>query len=113
VVSESVPPPLTDQVTPSLFLSFSTEAVRVAVSVGSTVEAEAVTVRLTGFELPPQPANRLATKRQGTVKAPALKIRKNDPLSITVLSSSDHILTRTGEAGKHSERSGRTIAQTR
>jgi hypothetical protein len=55
VVSDSVPPPLTVHVTPSLFVSFVTVAVRVSVSVPSTVVADAVTATVFGAELPPQP----------------------------------------------------------
>jgi hypothetical protein len=62
VVFDSVPPPLTVQVTPAEFLSWVTVAVRVVESVPSTVVAAAVTVRLIGFELPPQPVNATATK---------------------------------------------------
>jgi hypothetical protein len=50
---DSVPPPLTVQVTPPGFPSFATVAVSVAVFVPSTVDGVAVTVTLT--ELPPQP----------------------------------------------------------
>jgi hypothetical protein len=54
-VFDSVPPPLTVQVTPSLPWSWSTAAVMVMESVGSTVADDAVRVMLIGFELPPQP----------------------------------------------------------
>ena len=74
---DSVPPPLTVQVTPPLFLSLVTAAVSVTVSVGSTVDADDVMAMLTGALLPPQPANRLAIKRQGTVNAAALRRRTN------------------------------------
>jgi hypothetical protein len=50
-----VPPPLTVQFTPALFLSFVIAAVSVTESVASTVVAEAVTDTLMGFEPPPQP----------------------------------------------------------
>jgi len=49
----------------------------VTVSVGSTVDADDVMAMLTGALLPPQPANRLAIKRQGTVNAAALRRRTN------------------------------------
>jgi hypothetical protein len=52
---DSVPPPLTAQVTPPGDLSFATVAVSVTASVASTVVDEAVTATLTGLELPPQP----------------------------------------------------------
>jgi hypothetical protein len=59
----TVPPPLTVQVTPPLFLSFATVAARLTVSVAFTVAVEGVTVTL-GLALdPPQPdITRLATK---------------------------------------------------
>jgi hypothetical protein len=49
-------PALAVQVTPSLFLSFVTVAVRVTVFAASTVAVAGVTARVTGLELPPQPA---------------------------------------------------------
>lgn len=60
-------PPVTLQVTPSLFLSFVTEAVMVSVSAASTVVADAVIETLTAA-LPPQPemlndAKNVITKR--------------------------------------------------
>jgi hypothetical protein len=60
VVFDSVPPPLTDHFTLSLFVSFVTSAVNVMESVPSTVDADAVMAMLTGLELPPQSDNRLA-----------------------------------------------------
>jgi hypothetical protein len=86
VVFERVPPPLTDHVTPAAFLSFVTVAVNVAVSVGSTVEAEDVTATLTGFELPPHPAKKPVTKRQESVNRATLNVRVNDPVNMAVLS---------------------------
>lgn len=62
VVPEMVPPPLTDQLTPALFLSFVTTADSVIEFVASTVVDGALTETLTGldtleeWELPPQPA---------------------------------------------------------
>jgi hypothetical protein len=53
-VLESVPPPLTVQVTPALFRSLVTVADSVVESVPSTVVADAVTATLT-FACPPQP----------------------------------------------------------
>jgi hypothetical protein len=57
VVFDSVPPPLTDQVTPAAFLSFVTTAVSVVASVASTVVLAAVTatLRLAGVAIPPHP----------------------------------------------------------
>jgi hypothetical protein len=49
-VPEIVPPPLTDQLTPALFLSFVTTADSVAVFVASTVVDEALTETLMGLE---------------------------------------------------------------
>jgi len=62
---DNVPPPLTVQVTPALFLSFVTAAVSVTESVASTVVADAVTATLAGCEPPPQPtsnANKIPDK---------------------------------------------------
>jgi hypothetical protein len=55
VVLESVPPPLTVQLTPALFLSFATVAVKFAVSVASTVVGVAETLTEGFALLPPQP----------------------------------------------------------
>jgi hypothetical protein len=56
VVFERVPPPLTVQVTPPLFLSFATVAVSVTAFDPSTVVTDAVTTTDDeNFELPPQP----------------------------------------------------------
>jgi hypothetical protein len=60
-VFDSVPPPLTLQVTPPEFLSFVTVALTVVVSVPSTVLADAVTAMLKGWEEPPQPDKPAAT----------------------------------------------------
>jgi hypothetical protein len=56
VVPESVPPPLTVQVTPALFWSLLTVALSVVVSPPSTVLAAAVTETPTAGEPPPHPA---------------------------------------------------------
>ncbi len=50
VVPEIVPPPLTDQLTPALFLSFVSTAESVTVFVASTVVDEALTETLMGLE---------------------------------------------------------------
>ena len=57
-VFDSVPAPLTLQVTPTLFLSFVTVAVRVMESAPSTFIADAVTATLMGLEPPPQPTKK-------------------------------------------------------
>jgi hypothetical protein len=60
---DSDPPPLTVHLTPPLFLSWVTVAVRVTVSVPSTTEAEAVT-ETDGVEpLPPHAERKIATTR--------------------------------------------------
>jgi hypothetical protein len=99
VVFDSVPPPLMVHVTPSAPLSFTTVAVIVAVSVGSTVDADDVTVMLTGLELPPQPAKKPAMRRQESVKAATLNVRVNDPVIMPAISS-DHNLARRGKSEK-------------
>jgi hypothetical protein len=53
---DRVPPPVIVHETPAAFLSFVTEAVKLTVSVASTVVADALTDTLGGVELPPQPA---------------------------------------------------------
>jgi hypothetical protein len=55
VVLESVPPPLTVQLTPLLVVSPVTVADSVVVSVGSTVAAAADTATVTPPEFPPPP----------------------------------------------------------
>jgi hypothetical protein len=52
---DRVPPPLTLQVTPALFLSLLTVAVNVTESLPSTDVAAALTETPTGLEPPPQP----------------------------------------------------------
>ena len=66
VVLESVPPPLTVQFTPALFLSLATVAVKLAVSVASTVVSVAVTLTEGFALLPPQPTNRKITTTDKT-----------------------------------------------
>jgi hypothetical protein len=62
VVFDNVPPPLVMlQLTPALFLSWLTVAVRVTVSAPSTVDDEAVIATLMGLELPPQPERHTTT----------------------------------------------------
>lgn len=53
-----VPPPLTDHVTPELFLSFATVAERLTVSVASTMAVEGLTDTAGLAEDPPQPDKR-------------------------------------------------------
>jgi hypothetical protein len=89
VVLESVPPPLTVQVTPALFWSLLTVALSVVVSPPSTVLAAAVTETFTAGALPPHPAiqidattprhttahffqNIIASVRQGALILPAV-----------------------------------------
>ena len=55
MVFDRLPPPLTVQVTPALFLSLVTVAVSVVESAPSTVIEDAVIATLIGLELPPQP----------------------------------------------------------
>jgi hypothetical protein len=83
-------------------------AVIVAVSVGSTVDADDVTVMLTGLELPPQPAKKPAMRRQESVKAATLNVRVNDPVIMPAISS-DHNLARRGSRKNRSGTSCRNI----
>jgi len=55
VLLERAPAPLRFQVTPALFLSLVTAAVRVMESAPSTVVDDAVIATLKGLELPPHP----------------------------------------------------------
>lgn len=73
----NVPPPLTVQVTPALFLSLVTIAFSVVVSPGSTVEEVTVIATLIGGELPPQLMRRLARLRETRAieQTPALRAR--------------------------------------
>jgi hypothetical protein len=62
-VFDSVPPPLTVQLTPLEFLSLVTVAVIVTVSVASTLALEGEMAILIGVELPPHPANQNAATK--------------------------------------------------
>jgi hypothetical protein len=109
VVFDRAPPPLMVHVTPSLPLSFVTVAVRVAVSVASTVDADDVTATLTGLELPPQPARKPVIKRQESANKATLNFRVNEPGNIAVFSS-HHSPARRGSRKNRSGTSGRNIA---
>jgi hypothetical protein len=68
-------PALVLQVTPAEFWSLVTVAVKVVVSLPSTVLAAAATVRLTGLELPPQPVS--ALRRMNENKAETINNWEN------------------------------------
>jgi hypothetical protein len=70
-------PPLTLHVTPSLFVSFVTVAVRVSVSAASTVVADAVTETVAAA-LPPQPEMLKAAKNAITKRPTSALILKPD-----------------------------------
>lgn len=76
VVLDSVPPPLTVQVTPALFWSLVTVADKVVESVPSTVLAAAVTATLTGGALPPHPVMLITAKKVVTKKLKRTLIRR-------------------------------------
>jgi hypothetical protein len=63
---DRAPGPLNVQATPSEFLSLVTVALKVTVSVPSTVEAAALIATLIGFDFPPHPFTQISARTART-----------------------------------------------